>query len=139
VGLPPTSGLIGKLEVVTAALGAGGAWGIVTVVVVLVSSLIGLVAMLRLWRGTMWGGPARGAADAGGDSAGGDSAGGDSDERQRRDDENDGEARPSPRVPARLLVPGGALAAVSVAMFLGYGAIAPEVDRAVAGLVDTDA
>jgi multicomponent Na+:H+ antiporter subunit D len=34
-------------------------------------------------------------------------------------------------------VPGGALVAVSVALFLGYGAVAPEVDRAVAGLVDT--
>src|SRR5699024_7997405 len=38
VGLPPTSGLIGKLEVVTAALGTGDAWGVATVVVVLVSS-----------------------------------------------------------------------------------------------------
>lgn len=134
VGLPPTSGLIGKLEVVTAALGTGGTWGVVTVVVVLVSSLIGLVAMLRLWRGIMWGGPAPRPGDDGGDS----------DERQREvdehdDDDHDDHARPSPRVPARMLVPGGVLAAVSVAIFLGYGVIAPEVDRAVAGLVDTDA
>lgn len=132
VGLPPTSGLTGKLEVVTAALGTGGAWGVATVVVVLVSSLIGLVAMLRLWRGIMWGGPAPRPGDDDGDS----------DERQREVDEHgddDDNVRPSPRVPARLLVPGGVLAALSVAIFLGYGAIAPEVDRAVAGLVDTDA
>jgi multicomponent Na+:H+ antiporter subunit D len=137
VGLPPTSGLTGKLEVVTAALGTGGAWGVATVVVVLVSSLIGLVAMLRLWRGIMWGGPAPRPGDDDGDS----------DERQQGvdehgddgDDDDDDDVRPSPRVPARLLVPGGVLAALSVAIFLGYGAIAPEVDRAVAGLVDTDA
>ena len=128
VGLPPTSGLIGKLEVVDAALGAGGAWGVVTVVVVLVASLIGLVAMLRLWRGTMWGGPSLGHT--------GDADPCDEDEEG---DEDGDEARPAPRVPAGLLVPGGALAAVSVVFFLGYGAVAPEVDRAVTGLVDTDA
>lgn len=118
VGLPPTSGLIGKLEVIDAALGADGpggagvAWGVVTVVVVLLASLIGLVAMLRLWRGAMWGGPGPG---------------------------DDDEVPDRRRVPTRLLAPGGALVAASVALFLGYGAVAPEVDRAVAGLVDTDA
>ena len=125
VGLPPTSGLIGKVEVVTAALGTGGAWGVVTVVVVLASSLIGLVAMLRLWRGTMWGGPALAVGETGGSGV-----------PSQEDDDDSGRA---PRVPARLLVPGGILAAVSVALFLGYGAVAPEVDRAVAGLIDTDA
>ena len=92
--------------------------------------------MLRLWRGIMWGGPAPRPGDDDGDS----------DERQQwvdehgdDDDDDDNDVRPSPRVPARLLVPGGVLAALSVAIFLGFGAIAPEVDRAVAGLVDTDA
>jgi len=111
VGLPPTSGLVAKLEVVTAAVGAGGVTGWVTVAVVLVSSLVGLVAMTRLWRRAMWGEPMRtGPA-----------------------------ADPATRVPARLLVPGGLLAAASVAVFLGYGAVAPVVDRAVDGLLDTDA
>ena len=128
IGLPPTSGLIGKLEVLSAALGAGTAWGVATLVVVLVGSLIGLVAMLRLWRGTMW---------AGGPVDGG-SPGATPIDDQRDGGLGDDDDRRSPAtVPARLLVPGGALVAVSVALFLGYGAVAPEVDRAVAGLVDT--
>src|SRR5699024_3899267 len=110
VGLPPTSGLIGKLEVVAASLTPGGAWGVVTpppppgvpwvigpLVVVLPASAIALVAMLRLWRGALWG----------------------EDLDQPRT-----ATEPSlpARLPARLLVPGGALVAVSVALFLGYGA-----------------
>lgn len=127
VGLPPTSGLVGKLEVLSAALDPGTLWGIVTVVVVLLSSLIGLVAMLRLWRGTMW-------RDA-------DPSDEDGKNNEDDDDTVGPDTRPAERsrIPARLLVPGGVLVAVSVAMFLGYGAIAPEIDRAVAGLVDTDA
>ena len=126
VGLPPTSGLIGKLEVLSAALAPGTGWGTVTVVVVLLGSLIGLVAMLRLWRGIMW----RDAAP-GSDSDGNGNGDGDGD--------GDGDEPSRPRVPARLLVPGGVLVGISVAMFLGYGAMAPEVDRAVGGLVDTAA
>ena len=128
VGLPPTSGLIGKLEVLTAALTTGGGWGVTTVVVVLAGSLIGLVAMLRLWRGVMWGR----SPDGDGVSA-----------EFPVDDQRDGGLGPddakrgASSIPARMLVPGGALVAVSVALFLGYGAVAPEVDRAVAGLVDT--
>ena len=120
VGLPPTSGLIGKLEVLSASVEPGTVWGIATVVVVLLGSLIGLVAMLRLWRGIAW-------RDVAPD---GESPG------KSDDDET---IHPRPRIPARLLVPGGALVAVSVALFLGYGAVAPEVDRAVGGLVDTAA
>ena len=121
VGLPPTSGLIGKLEVLMAAVGTGGGWGVAAVVAVLVSSLIGLVAMIRLWRETMWGRP------------------------MARYRPPDAEGRPTGwaaldddvRVPGRLLVPAGILCAASIALFLGYGAVAPEVDRAVSGLIDT--
>ena len=129
VGLPPTSGLVGKLEVLSAALAPGTVWGVVTVVVVLLGSLIGLVAMLRLWRGIMWRDAAPGADAPDGDASG--------DAAPVRDDDDNAPTRP--RIPGRLLVPGGALVAVSVAMFLGYGAVAPEVDRAVGGLVDTAA
>src|SRR5699024_2696669 len=111
-GLPPTSGLIGKLEVVAASLTPGGAWGIVTLVVVLLASVIGLVAMLRLWRGALWGE----------DMA-----------QTRTATEPDLPAR----VPARVLVPGGEFGCVAVAPCLGYGAVAPQVDRAVGGRVDT--
>lgn len=128
VGLPPTSGLIGKLEVLNAALATGGSWGIVTLVVVLLGSLIGLVAMLRLWRGAMWGEAMNRYRPIGRDGL-------------RTDwipyGPDSGEDRRGPRVPVRLLVPGAVLVAVSVAIFVGYGAVAPEVDRAVAGLVDT--
>lgn len=124
VGLPPTSGLIGKFEVLDVALDAGGGWGTATVAVVLVASAIGLVAMLRMWRGAMWGAPMTRfrPLDADGRRA----------DWTPMDDDGD-----RVRVHARLLVPGAALVAVSVAMFLGYGAVAPEIDRAVDGLVDT--
>src|SRR5699024_6962369 len=92
VGLPPTSGLVGKLEVLDAALEPGTVWGIVTVVVVLLGSLIGLVAMIRLWRGIMWHDVAPD-GDASGYAA------------PARDDD----APTQPRIPRRLLVPGGAL------------------------------
>lgn len=121
VGLPPTSGLTGKLEVLTASVAAGGAWGVATLVVVLAASLVGLVAMVRLWREAMWGAPMTRYRPLGADGRRGGWTG--------LDDEV--------RVPARLLLPAGFLCALSVALFLGYGAVAPEVDRAVAGLIDT--
>lgn len=143
VGLPPTSGLIGKLEVLSAAVATGGGWGMATLVVVLAGSLIGLAAMLRLWRGVMWHGVSGHGVSGNGVSGNGVADGGAGLVETPIDDQRDGglgdddDKRSAPRVPARLLVPGGALVAVSVAMFLGYGAVAPEVDRAVAGLVDT--
>ncbi|MFL0580039.1 proton-conducting transporter membrane subunit [Dietzia sp. 179-F 9C3 NHS] len=121
VGLPPTSGLTGKLEVLLASMATGGGWGVATIAVVLVGSLVGLVAMVRLWREAMWGAPMTRyrPLDVEGRRTGWTGL----------DDEV--------RVPARLLLPAGLLCALSVAMFLGYGAVAPEVDRAVAGLIDT--
>ena len=73
-------------------------------------------------------------AEAGAGSGAGSGDDGTDDGTDHHDDDED---RGLPRVPARLLVPGGALVAISVALCLGYGAVAPEIDRAVAGLVDT--
>ena len=108
LGLPLTSGLVAKLEVIGAALTTGGPAGIASAAVVLISSLIGLVAVMRVWRDMMWGRPMQASF-----------------------------VDPATRVPARLVAPAAALAAVSVAMFLGYGAVASVVDSAVGGLVDT--
>lgn len=131
VGMPLTSGLIGKFEVVRAAALAGGAPGLATLAVVSVCWVIGLVAAIRLWRGTMW----------------------DADDSLRAApsvdepsvDEPPGSPPveppavsrgPSRRVPLVLTAPAVILAACSVAMFLFYQPLAATVDRAVVALVD---
>ncbi|WP_299037503.1 proton-conducting transporter membrane subunit [uncultured Pseudokineococcus sp.] len=52
VGLPPTSGFVGKLGLVTAA-GEDGRW--VTAAVLVAVSLLTLVSMLKLWDRVFWG------------------------------------------------------------------------------------
>lgn len=141
VGLPLTSGLIGKFEVVRAAAAAGGWTGYLTVLLVLFASVVGLTAMVRLWSRTMWDAPRRRA----GDSAPASAPGSDSD--------SDSESTPAPAEPrtaapgapatprsgtSRLVTaPAFVFAACSVAMFLCYSPIAKVVDRAVVDLVDT--
>lgn len=56
IGLPLTSGIVGKFEVARAAVSTGGWTGYLTVAVVLIASLIGLVAVVRLWSHVMWDG-----------------------------------------------------------------------------------
>lgn len=54
VGIPPFSGFVGKLMLVTAGVEAGR---LVTVAVVLVGSLVSLWALLRVWDAWFWGEP----------------------------------------------------------------------------------
>ncbi|WP_333618924.1 proton-conducting transporter transmembrane domain-containing protein [Dietzia sp.] len=118
VGFPLTSGLVAKFEVVRAAALAGGAPGLATLFVVCAGWLIGLLAMLRLWRNVMW--------DSGSGSGSG-SAG-----RPRT-------ALASRRslVPLVLTAPAAILMACSVAMFVFYEPLAKVTDRAAISLIDT--
>ncbi|WMY79063.1 proton-conducting transporter membrane subunit [Citricoccus sp. I39-566] len=124
-GLPPTSGLWGKLGLglAVAESGAGGpAWQApVFLVAIVVSSLVTLVALQRLWGGSFAGAPLKRywpAAPAGG---------------------RDG-VRPldsTVRIPLRLLGPGVVMMGVSVALFVFAGVLMPFIDSATAGLFDT--
>ncbi len=122
-GLPPTSGLWGKLGLITAsAESAGqGPWGVLLIVGVLVSSLVTLVALQRLWGRSMAGAPMRQYRDLA-------PTGGRGELREMTEDV---------RIPGRLLAPAVVMMAVSVALFLGAGALLPVVQDAAHGLLDT--
>jgi multicomponent Na+:H+ antiporter subunit D len=55
IGLPPTSGFVGKFALVRAAFETGGTLSLVGAVVVLVASLITLIVMIKVWRWFFWG------------------------------------------------------------------------------------
>ncbi len=54
-GIPPLSGFIGKLGVVTVGLDQGSWWIVATALAV---SILTLVSMLKIWTGAFWGEPA---------------------------------------------------------------------------------
>lgn len=120
VGLPPTSGLWGKLGIVVSAVDAP-TWVAVTVVAsVLVASVLSLVALQRLWDGVFWGAPM---------------------ETYRADSPRTRLTEPVPlpddvRVGAAIAAPGVALMAVSVAIFLGIGWLSPVMAQVGADLTD---
>ena len=126
-GLPPTSGLWGKVgllrasaeQVVTGQTVLGWA----AIIAVLVASVGSLLGLQRLWRGTAWGGDLN---------------------TYRPDDARVGRAPETAlpegtTVPWRLLGPGAAMLALSVAMFVGIGAVLPTMDAAATGLLDVPA
>lgn len=55
VGLPPTSGFIGKFALIRAGVDAGGTLAMVGVAAMLLSSFVTLVALVTLWRRFFWG------------------------------------------------------------------------------------
>ncbi|MBV7411207.1 monovalent cation/H+ antiporter subunit D family protein [Dermabacteraceae bacterium TAE3-ERU27] len=131
VGLPPTSGLWGKLALVNAAGAKAtaplvGAQGIDTAYVligaVILASIGSMLALQQVWRTTAWGAPM---------------------ETYRPDDESRGrgDAVPLPdtvRIPFSLAAPSVAMMGVSVAMFLGIGLIMPYFQAAAHSLIDVD-
>lgn len=125
IGLPLTSGLVAKFEVVRAGAEAGGWPGLTMLAVVCVGWFVGLIAMIRLWKHTMWDteddaeDPAEELAEDSSDSASGS-----------------GRA-PAGRMSVALTAPAVIFAAASIAMFFGYQPLAQTVDRAVVGLIDT--
>src|SRR5690606_28219212 len=106
VGLPPTSGLWGKVGLVRAAAdltAAQAVLGWAAVLAVLIASVGSLLGLQRVWRGMAWG----------------------EDMTTYRPDDaqtgrGDAVALPDHvRIPGRLVVPGAAMLALSLAMFVG--------------------
>ena len=107
VGIPISSGFVGKVAVVSAAGGAGSWQGWALLVTVLVASVASLLAMQRLWAGVFWGPPL---------------------ESYRPDSPETGRAvlEPVPddvTVPVRLWAPGAALVGAQLLLFLGAGPV----------------
>ncbi|WP_226344231.1 proton-conducting transporter transmembrane domain-containing protein [Agilicoccus flavus] len=120
VGLPPTSGLWGKVGLVLASAAAPSAWGVVFIVAMMIASVISLLALQRWWVAAFGGPPLQ---------------------TYRPDDPEHGRgvAVPLPddvRIPGRLLAPATVLIAVSVVMFAGAGVLFPVAQDAAGGLLD---
>ena len=125
IGLPLTSGLVAKFEVVRAGAEAGGWPGLTMLAAVCVGWFIGLIAMIRLWKHTMW------------DTEDEDAEDDEAPAEIQDADSGDEAAAPVRRMPATLTAPAVIFAAASMAMFFGYQPLAQIVDRAVVGLIDT--
>lgn len=125
IGLPLTSGLVAKFEVVRAGAEAGGWPGLTMLAAVCVGWFIGLIAMIRLWKHTMW------------DTEDEDAEDDEAPAEIQDADSGDEAAAPVRRMPATLTAPAVLFAAASMAMFFGYQPLAQIVDRAVVGLIDT--
>jgi multicomponent Na+:H+ antiporter subunit D len=120
IGLPPTSGLWGKVGLVVAATDVGGRFGWLLVGAIVLGALISLLALQRTWRNTFWGPPMQ---------------------TFRPDSAETGRApaepiRRSVRIPARLLVPATVMIGISVALFCWPEPLFELTQRAATGLLD---
>ncbi|MDN5807157.1 MAG: monovalent cation/H+ antiporter subunit D family protein [Brevibacterium sp.] len=120
IGLPPTSGLWGKVGLITAATGSRSTIGWWLVGAIVIGAVISLLALQRTWRNTFWGQPMQ---------------------SYHPDSADTGRAPAEPitrsvRIPARLLVPGTFMIALSVAIFVYPEPLLEIVDRAAVGLLD---
>lgn len=121
IGLPPTSGLWGKVGLVIAAADAPAALAAVLIGAVIVASIASLMALQRLWQHVFWGPPM---------------------EKYAPDSPEFGRAPlttlpPDVRVRAALAAPGATLIACSVLMFALGGVLYPVTQAAAAALVQT--
>jgi multicomponent Na+:H+ antiporter subunit D len=126
-GLPPFSGFVAKLSLITAAIDANQ---IAAAVVVIVVSLITLLSMLKIWAGTFWGTP-----------------------KPRKDVDDDGDDStvassgakssvavatwPRSRIGIGLIAPALLLAAVTLGLGLGAQGLLFLTDIAATQLIDT--
>lgn len=120
VGLPPTSGLWGKVALVLAAAQAQPVLAGVVITAIILASLASLMGLQRLWQQVFWGPPM---------------------ERYAPDDPDCGrgpftELPADVRVSLRLAAPGGVLIALSVAMFVFGGVLYPIAQAAGDALTD---
>ncbi|MDN5585366.1 MAG: monovalent cation/H+ antiporter subunit D family protein, partial [Brevibacterium sp.] len=120
IGLPPTSGLWGKVGLITAATGSGDTLGWWLVAAIVIGALISLLALQRMWRNTFWGPPMQSYRP-------------DSAETGRAPAES---IPQSVRIPSRLLIPGTIMIGVSVAIFAYPEPLLDITARAAAGLLD---
>lgn len=127
VGLPPTSGLWGKVGLMRASAEQATSGDVIlgwaALGAVVIASIASLLGLQRLWRGLAWG----------------------PDITHFRPDDpriGRGEDEPLPEglsVPARMLAPGAVMIGLSVAIFVGIGALLPAVDAGAADLLDVRA
>lgn len=120
IGLPPTSGLWGKVGLILAATDFGGGLGWVFVTAIILGALVSLLALQRTWRNTFWGPPMQ---------------------TFRPDSAETGRAPAEPirrnvRIPARLLVPATIMIGISVALFCFPEPMLDLTQRAADGLLD---
>lgn len=120
VGLPPTSGLWGKVGLMLGAAGAGDLTGWLFIGAIILASVLSLLALQRMWREVFWGPPL---------------------EQYRPDDPDQGRGsavRPDThvRVRAATIAPATVLIVASVAMFVAVGALLPIATRAAVALTD---
>lgn len=120
IGLPPTSGLWGKVGLILASASADrpGSWIIIAAIVI--GSVIGLMALQRMWSNTFWGKDMT---------------------IYHPDSKQTGRAPATEltddvRIPNRLLVPGAIMIAVSVFLFFGAQLVIPFTQRAAEGLLN---
>ncbi|MGO1225402.1 MAG: monovalent cation/H+ antiporter subunit D family protein [Brachybacterium sp.] len=127
VGLPPTSGLWGKIGLLGASAEQASTGDVVlgwaAILAVLAASVGSLLGLQRLWRRIAWG---------------------DDMTTYRPDDAQTGRGAEVPlpaevRVPWRLALPGAVMMALSLAMFVGIGLLLTVFDTAAIGLLDVDA
>lgn len=127
VGLPPTSGLWGKVGLLQAPsqqiTDGDAVLGWAALCAVVLASVGSMLGLQRVWRHLAWG----------------------EDMTTYRPDDpttGRGEEQPLPdevRVPRRLLAPGAAMIALSMALFAGIGVVLPSIDVAATDLLDVEA
>lgn len=121
VGLPPSSGFVGKVTLVLAAAASEAGWlAWVLIAAILLAAVWTLFAAQRAWIGLCWGPPM---------------------EHYRPDSPRTGRARRTVlpedvRIPGSMLAPGAVLLAVSLTLFLAAGPVGRLVDRAAGDLMD---
>ena len=124
VGLPPTSGLWGKVGLMRAsaeqATAGDALLGWAALAAVVIASVASLLGLQRLWRALAWGEDMT---------------------VYRPDDPTTGRGTDVPlpddvRIPWRLLAPGAAMMVLSLVIFVGIGALLPAVDSSAADLLD---
>lgn len=120
VGLPPTSGLWGKVALLGSAAGAPAPVSGLLIAAVAVASVVSLMALQRVWAEVFWGPPLKEYLPDDPTTARGP--------RTAVDDDV--------RIPARLLWPGALLIGASVALFVAAGVAWPLFDGAGAALLD---
>lgn len=123
IGLPPMSGLWGKIALVHAVGSAGGTPAWFYIGAVIVASFISMLALQRMWTEVFWGPPM---------------------DTYRPDHMFTGRGKKTKlpedvRIPARLILPGAALIGVSFAMFVGSAFVLPMAEGAGASLMDVRA
>lgn len=133
VGVPPFSGFVAKLTLIRAAVDSGV---YVAAAVAVVVSLFTLLSMLKIWNGAFWG--ADPAPMIGEEVVPGDAA-----PLPDRTDPSAARLRTAllprsraGRMPRRLILPGAALAALSLVIGLGATVLLDLAGTAAAGLVD---